>query len=118
MGIIRNFSLMLLANGLALYLASFSIPGVAISQTIEGFAITAGALSLINMVLKPMVRLALGPILLLTLGLGSILVNAATIFVLDLLLPTITIEGLVGLLVTALIVSASNIVISLTARFI
>jgi len=109
---------MFLANGLALYVASISVPDVSVSQTIEGFAITAGALSLINMVLKPMVRLALGPILLLTLGLGSILVNAVTIFILDFVMSTITIEGLASLLVTALIVSASNIVISLTARFI
>jgi len=118
MGIIRGFALMFLANGLAIYLASLSVQGVMVSQTIEGFAITAAVLTLINLVIRPIVRLALGPILLLTLGLGSILVNAVTIFILDIALTTITIEGLTSLLALALIVSISNLVISLTARFI
>jgi putative membrane protein len=118
MGIIRTFSLMFLANSLALYLASLAVQGVEISQAIEGFAITTAVLTLINLVIRPIIRLALGPILLLTLGLGSILVNAVTIFILDFIMATITIEGLTSLLVLAFIVSISNLVISLTARFI
>ena len=118
MGIIRGFSLMFLANGIALYLAGITVSGITIPQTIEGFAIAVAALSLINLLIKPMVRLALGPILLLTLGLGSILVNAVTIFFLDALMPTVTIGGLTNLLITALVVGVSNLVISLTARFI
>ncbi|MCR4261003.1 MAG: phage holin family protein [Candidatus Colwellbacteria bacterium] len=118
MGIIRGFSLMFLANGIALYLAGMVLPEISISQTVEGFAITAATLTLINLLIKPLVRLALGPILLLTLGLGSILVNAVTLLFLDVLLPTITIDGLTNLFVAALIVGMSNLVISLTARFI
>ncbi len=118
MGIIRGFSLMFLANAMALYLANIVLPEISISKTIEGFAITVATLTLINLLIKPIVRLALGPILLLTLGLGSILVNAVTIFFLDVLMPTITIGGLTNLLVVAAIVGMSNLVISLTARFI
>ena len=118
MGIIRGFSLMFLANCIALYLVGALLPEVVISETIEGFAITAGALTLINLLIKPVVRLALGPILLLTLGLGSVLVNAVTIFFLDALLPTIALNGLSNLLMAALIVGVSNLVLSLTARFI
>jgi len=118
MGIIRGFSLMFLANGIALYLAGMMLPEISISQTVEGFAMTAGALTLINLLIKPLIRLALGPILLLTLGLGSVLVNAVTLLFLDVLLPTITIDGLTNLLVAALIVGISNLVISLIARFI
>ncbi len=118
MGIIRGFSLMFLANGIALYIVGITLPEVTIAQNIEGFAITVAGLTLINLLIKPLVRLALGPILLLTLGLGSILVNAVTLLFLDVLLPTITIDGLTNLLVAALIVGTSNLVISLTARFI
>ncbi len=118
MGIIRGFSLMFLANSIALYLAGIVLPEISISQTVEGFAATAAALTLINLLIKPLIRLALGPILLLTLGLGSVLVNAVTLLFLDVLLSTITIGGLTNLLVVALIVGMSNLVISLTARFI
>ncbi|OGY56435.1 MAG: hypothetical protein A2119_02235 [Candidatus Colwellbacteria bacterium GWA2_46_10] len=118
MGIIRGFSLMFLANGIALYLAGVILPEISIPQTIESFAVTAAALTLINLLIKPLVRLALGPILLLTLGLGSVLVNAVTLLLLDVLLPTITIDGLGNLLAAALIVGVSNLVLSLTARFI
>lgn len=118
MGIIRGFSLMFIANGLALYLASAALEGVFVSETVEGFAVTTAVLTSINLVFKPVVRLALGPILLLTLGLGSVLVNAVTLFFLDFLMTTVTINGLYNLLAVGLIVGASNLVISLTARFI
>ena len=118
MGIIRNFSLIFLANGLALYVANFYIPNFSISLQLESFVIAVALLSAINLFIKPMVKLALGPILLLTLGLGSVLVNAVTIFLLDLISAAVTIDGLVTLLVIAVVVSAFNIVLSLTARFI
>ena len=118
MGIIRGFSLIFLANGIALYVAGMMLPEISLSQTVEGFAATGGVLTLINLLIKPLIRLALGPILLLTLGLGSVLVNVVTLLSLDVLLPTITIDGLTNLLMAGLIVGISNLVISLTARFI
>ena len=118
MGIIRGFSLIFLANGIALYVAGMMLPEISLSQTVEGFAATTAILTLINLLIKPLIRLALGPILLLTLGLGSVLVNVVTLLFLDVLLPTITIDGLTNLLMAGLIVGISNLVISLTARFI
>ena len=118
MGLIRNFSLMFLANGLALYVANIYVAGFDISTKLEGFAIAVVLLSLINLFLKPLIKMALGPILLLTLGLGVILVNAATVYLLDLLSTTVTIDGLATLLILSVFVSGFNIVLSLTARFI
>ena len=118
MGLIRNFSLMLLANGLALYTANYYISTFYITTELEGFMIAVALLSLINMFIKPLIKMALGPILLLTLGFGIILVNAVTVFLLDLLLEAVTIDGLASVLAVGLVVSAFNIVVNLTARFI
>lgn len=118
MGLIQRFSLMFLANGMALYLTNLYFETVLVPTTLELFALATAVLALINMFIKPLIRLALGPILILTLGLGSILVNALTLFLLDFLMTTVTIGGLSELLVTAIVVSVLNIVISFSARFI
>lgn len=113
---IKRLIIMLAVNTVALYVATIFITGVDIPLAREQFAIVIGVLTLINLFLRPVIRLVLTPIIILTFGLGSILVNAVTLYVLDFLLPAVTIEGFIALLLTALIVSISGLVINLSAR--
>ncbi|MBU2101704.1 phage holin family protein [Patescibacteria group bacterium] len=118
MGFLQRFSLILLANGLALYFVNFYIDGATISTILEEFILVAGALALINLFIRPIIRLALGPILLITLGLGGVIVNAVMIFILDLLLVPVEISNLTALILTSAVVSIVNLVISFSAKFI
>lgn len=118
MGLIEKFTLMFIGNGLALYLAGIYVSGVIVSFNLEEFAIAVGILTIANLFLRPLIRLALGPIILITLGAGSILINAATIYLLDFMVSAVTITGLTALILTTLIVTGTNLMLSLFSRFI
>jgi putative membrane protein len=79
--------------------------------------ITAGAvLTIINTFLRPLLTLFLGPFIILTFGLLLIVINAATLYLLDILIANLTIQGLVPLLLATLIVGLTNTFVHLTAR--
>jgi putative membrane protein len=60
--------------------------------------------------------LLLGPIIIITLGLGAILVNAVILKVLDFLSPALSIQGLLALLYATIIVSVINLVFHFMTR--
>jgi uncharacterized membrane protein YvlD (DUF360 family) len=72
--------------------------------------------------LKPLLALVLGPIILITLGLGIIIVNAIILYLLpilanhlDFLRGSITIQSIPALFLATIIVSVVNFVIHLIA---
>lgn len=118
MGIVQKFALTFIGNGLALYLAALYIPGVSIPLSLPKFALVVAVLTLINLFIRPIIKLALTPLIFLTLGLGFIAVNVLTLYLLDFLLTTVTINGFPPLIFTTLLVSAVNLVISYSAKLI
>lgn len=106
----------LIANGLGLYIATLYVPGVDIPLTVSQFALVATTLTLINLFIRPFIKFVLTPIIILTLGLGSLIINALILYFLDFLLPTVTIEGLVALVLTTIIVSTANLVINFSSK--
>lgn len=111
MKILQKFALLFIANAIALYLATLYVPGVTIPLKLEGFAVVVAALTLIHLFIRPLIRLALTPVIILTLGLAGILVNALTLYLLDLILPTVAINGLLPLFLTTLLVSVASTVL-------
>lgn len=105
MKLIPKFALLFLVNAIALYLATLLVAGVTIPLKLESFAVVVAVLSLIHLFIRPLIRIVLSPIIILTLGLASILVNALTLYLLDLILPNVVISGLLPLFLTTLIVS-------------
>lgn len=118
MGILKKAALAFIANSVGLYLAGKFVAGVAISLALEEFAVVALVLTIFNFIIAPILRLVLSPLIILTLGVGSIVINAAILYALDFLLPTITIGGLIALILATLIVSAANIIIHFLAKLI
>lgn len=108
MGLLKKFALFFIANAIALYLATLFVDGIDIPLKLEGFAVVVAALTLIHLFIRPLIRIALTPIIILTLGLGGIMVNALTLFILDLILPSVAFSGLVPLFLTTLIVSVTS----------
>ena len=105
MHLVQKFVVLFVANAIALYLATRFVDGVSIPLKLEGFAVVVAVLTLIYLFIRPFIKLVLTPIIILTLGLGIILVNALTLYLLDLILPSVTISGLWPLLLTTFIVS-------------
>ena len=117
MGLLIRIILAVLVNGLALFAADYFVDGfVLAANDLKTFAIIALILTALNFILKPILKLLLGPLIILTLGLGAILVNAVILKVLDFLSSALSIQGLMALLYATLIVTAINIVFHFVTR--
>lgn len=105
-------------NAIALWLANRWVPGFVLNAPILGLVLIALTLTILNFLLKPILKLFLGPIIIITLGLGLILVNALILWIaayfsqhLDFMHGSITIQTIPALLLATIIVSAVNFVI-------
>lgn len=116
MKFINTLVVSFIANGIGLYAAGTYISGFSITPDIKDIAIAAGILTGINLVIKPILKHLLWPLMFLTLGLFSIVINAVTLYALDYLLPYITISGLIPLLYATLVITGVNIAVGVVAK--
>ena len=82
MGLLRDFLVKTVVNGLALWLTALVVTGIHFGQgsdlwrTIETILLVGLLFGLVNAVIKPVVRLLSFPLIILTLGLFTLVVNA------------------------------------------
>ena len=99
-------------NALALWAAVIYVPGFVIAgNDIATYFEIALIFTLLNFILKPILRLFFGPLIILTLGLGLIAVNAAVLATLDFLSPMLTIETIPALFWATILIGAVNLVL-------
>jgi putative membrane protein len=91
-------------NLLALMIAASLIPGIRI-QSIEMAILAAGILGVVNAIIRPVVLVLTLPINLLTLGLFTLVINAAMLRLVSLLVPGFILEGFGAAFFGALIIS-------------
>ncbi|MBI4095159.1 MAG: phage holin family protein [Candidatus Liptonbacteria bacterium] len=107
----------LFGNAAGILAAWYVIPGFNLENPgILEIAVLAGALTVLNIFVKPVLKLLFGPLLLLTLGLGIIVINAFLLFLLDTWSENLTIEGVLPFAFGALVISAANILIHLFVK--
>jgi putative membrane protein len=99
-------------NLLALVIAGSVIPGIRI-QSIEMGIIAAGILGIVNAVIRPVVLILTLPINLLTLGLFTLVINAALLKLVSDLVPGFVIESFGAAFLGALLVSLISWVLNL-----
>ncbi len=121
-GIIR-FALVIAGNALALWLAWLYVPGFVLntSNWVQ-LALVALILALLNGLLKPILRLVFGPIIILTLGIGLLIVNGVILYLLpivvnniDFLRGSIIIQDIPALVYATLILTAVNFIVHIAA---
>jgi putative membrane protein len=112
--------IIILGNAFALWLANKYIAGFVLSGNWLQILFVALILTLLNFFLKPVFTLILGPIIILTLGLGILIVNAIILYLLpilashiDFLHGSIIIQSIPALFLATLIVSIINFIIHL-----
>ncbi|RMD64527.1 phage holin family protein [Candidatus Parcubacteria bacterium] len=109
MKILYRIFVALLTNTVSLLIAAKLVDGFSLATSNLWSVVAAGAIfGLLNVTIKPILKLLLGPIIILTLGLALILVNLLVLSILDILLPQLTIEGGMALLYGTLVISAAN----------
>ena len=116
-----GFLLRVSINLLALVVAGSVIKGIRI-ESLEMGIIAAGILGIVNAVIRPVVLILTLPINLLTLGLFTLVVNAAMLMLVSALVPGFAIESFgsafFGALVISLVSWGVNIFISSSGRVI
>ena len=107
-----RFILRILANALAIYLAAWLIPGVdIITSNTAGWKILlicGVILSLINAIIRPILKLISLPLIIITFGLFSFVINVLMVWLLTRFVPQLIITGVIAFILTALVVSVTN----------
>ncbi|MDT8370092.1 MAG: phage holin family protein [Longimicrobiales bacterium] len=106
----RNLALRILINALALTAAAHLVSGVRISDRFLDVLWIALVFGVVNAVLKPVLRLLSFPLLLLTLGLFTLVINAALLHLTAALAPGITVDGWGAAIVGSVVVSVVSVV--------
>ncbi len=94
-------------NLLALVIAAVLIKGIRI-QGIEMGILAAGILGIVNAVIRPVVLILTLPINLLTLGLFTLVINAAMLKLVSVVVPGLVIENFSAAFFGALIISITS----------
>ncbi len=104
----------LAANGIGLYLAHQYIEGFKIIPlNLKEFLLATLVLTFINFFVRPILKVVLSPIILITLGVALIAINGLTLYILTILVPAVTISGIQPLVYAALLTTAVNIIAKL-----
>lgn len=95
-------------NILALVAILYIVPGVTFSGNWIRFIEIAFVLGLMNFLIKPILKLLLGPLIVLTLGLFSLIVNAAILWAMTWFFPELVIPLGMPLIWSTLVISVVN----------
>lgn len=105
-----------IANAIALAAAAYFVSGFNIPTEPKSFLLATLIFTLIYAFVRPIIKLILTPVLIITLGLGIILVNAFMLYLLDFFSNDITINGLPPLFYATLIISLVHFVLHFAAK--
>jgi putative membrane protein len=114
---ISKLTVVIIANVIGLYISAKIVSGFSLDlDNTRALLIISIILTLLNYLLKPILRLVLGPIIILTLGLGLIVVNMIILYILDFLSPELIIQTIPALLYSSLIVGTMNFIFHLATK--
>jgi len=110
MHFIAKLAIAFFVHSLAFFGANEYIEGFNITGGIENLLIAAGILTGVNIFIKPIVRFLFTPLIIISLGLFTFVINGAILKLLDFLLPSIMINGLIPLLYATALFTLANII--------
>ena len=98
-----------LANLVGLLAADYFLSQVSFGGTLVQLLLVAIAFSILNWLLKPLLRLLFGPVIVLTLGLALVVVNVVILAIVDILFQNLSIHGIAAFVYASLIISFTNL---------
>lgn len=101
----------LLVSALAIAIAVRILPGVHVSGGVETYIILAVVLAAINMFLKPLLVLLTLPLSIITLGLFTLVINAALILLATKIVPGFAVDSFLWALAFGLVLSVVHAVL-------
>ena len=95
-----------LVVAVAVWLVAAYVPGVVVREGIDSYLIIAAIFAAVNVVVKPVLKLLSFPLLLLTLGLFLIVINAAMFGLTAWLTDRLAVDGIAPAVIASLVISA------------
>ena len=95
-----------LVIALAVWLVAAYVPGVTVREGIDSYLWSAAIFAAVNLLVKPLLKLLSFPLLLLTLGLFLIVINAAMFGLTAWLTERLAVDGIAPAVIGSLVVSA------------
>lgn len=109
--LLSKFLSKIVANAVGLYGASYFLPGVILTGGWKGLAVAAIVLAILHTILRPILKIITAPLVLITFGLFTVIINIAILWMADHYLTQIAFADLYSLAVSALIITVANIFI-------
>ena len=112
----RNAIVRLVINAAALWGAAALVGGVHLSEDFSGVVVVALVFGLVNALIKPLVKLLSLPLLLLTLGLFTVVINASMLLLTAHFTRHLAVDGFGAAVAGSLVVSFVSLVLSLLLK--
>ena len=107
-----SFLLRITGNALALYAATWFVAGFNFTGGIKEYAIAGVVLGLLNMIVRPVLKLISMPVIILTLGLFTIVINALLLWLVDYIFEFVTISDIMALVWATIVIGIVNMIVS------
>ena len=108
MGFLSKLAAKFVLNGVALYVATIYFPKFILTGGIISLAMGALALTVLNVFIRPILRLVSTPLVWITFGLFNIVINIFILWLADKFLTTLTIGDISTLFWVSIIVAIVN----------
>lgn len=105
-----KFVIQILINALAIFLADYLLPGFVFEGDLLTLLIAGLILGLINVFIRPILKLISLPLIIVSLGFFSIIINIGLLWLVEYFVAELTITGWLTYLWATLIISALNLV--------
>ena len=105
-----------LVLALGVMIATKVVPGIEVAKDGATLFVVVLLLSFFNAILKPLLVLFTLPFILITMGLGVVVINALLFLLVGHLVSGFRVEGFIAALLGSLVVSATNLLVSMITR--
>lgn len=107
----RKLLLALVINAAALWAAAQLVAGIRLGDRFEEVVLVAAIFALVNVFIKPVVKFFAFPVILLTLGLFTLVINAGMLMLADWLADGLVVAGFASALMGSVIISFVSVVL-------
>ena len=111
-----SFILRLLGNSIALYLANLTVGGFVFNGSLKESLIAGILLTTLHYIVRPILRTVLSPLVWITLGLFTLVINGAILWIVAYFLDFMMFESFFALLWVTIIVSLIGMVSKIISK--
>lgn len=111
---ITSFLLHIVANAVAILASAWLVPNVFYEYQFISLIKIAAMLAAANVMLKPILKMVFSPLILITLGFFTLIINIFLIWLVNYFAPELSIIGLKAYFLTMIVMSFFNFMVSAT----